>query len=291
MAFSDLFGTSFLFSIAIILPFILIGALYTYMNYKISEQDHKLSSMVNLVSILAQEVQHVKQTNYSENTNTKTEPKEFNLEYASQLVGGTDSVDLISVSDEGNEDDVSSDEEYSDYEGDDDDDEGDDDDDEGDDDDEDGEDEDGEDEDGEDEDVEDNMEEHIKILNLSLANEPVDRDYVIEELTCDDEPLMDNHSFEEIKTIHLEEPIVFEETELHEEPNLDLNITDGSISFLKNVNMSDLGENDELHTVKTDYKRMSLNKLREVVVSKGVVSDATKLKKHELLKILGDDAI
>ena len=102
---------------------------------------------------------------------------------------------------------------------------------------------------------------------------------------------MDNHSFEEIKTIHLEEPIVFEETELHEEPNLDLNITDGSISFLKNVNMSDLGENDELHTAKTDYKRMSLNKLREVVVSKGVVSDATKLKKHELLKILGDDAI
>ena len=280
MAFSDLFGTSFLFSIAIILPFILIGALYTYLNYKMSEQDHKLSSMVNLVSILAQEVQHVKQTNYSETTNTKTEPKEFNLEYASQLVGGTDSVDLISVSDEGNEDiddDVSSDEEYSDDE------DGDDDDD----------DEDVEDEDVEDEDVEegDNMEDHIKILNLSLANEPVDRDYVIEELTCDDEPLMDNHSFEEIKTIHLEEPIVFEETELHEEPNLDLNITDGSISFLKNVNMSDLGENDELHTAKTDYKRMSLNKLREVVVSKGVVSDATKLKKHELLKILGDDAI
>ena len=280
MAFSDLFGTSFLFSIAIILPFILIGALYTYLNYKMSEQDHKLSSMVNLVSILAQEVQHVKQTNYSETTNTKTEPKEFNLEYASQLVGGTDSVDLISVSDEGNEDiddDVSSDEEYSDDE------DGDDDDD----------DEDVEDEDVEDEDVEegDNMEDHIKILNLSLANEPVDRDYVIEELTCDDEPLMDNHSFEEIKTIHLEEPIVFEETDIHEEPNLDLNITDGSISFLKNVNMSDLGENDELHTAKTDYKRMSLNKLREVVVSKGVVSDATKLKKHELLKILGDDAI
>ena len=281
MAFSDLFGTSFLFSIAIILPFILIGALYTYLNYKMSEQDHKLSSMVNLVSILAQEVQHVKQTNYTENTNTKTEPKEFNLEYASQLVGGTDSVDLISVSDEGNEDDVSSDEEYSDDEDGDDDDVEDDD----------VEDEDVEDEDVEDEDVEDNMEEHIKILNLSLANEPVDRDYVIEELTCDDEPLMDNHSFEEIKTIHLEEPIVFEETELHEEPNLDLNITDGSISFLKNVNMNDLGENDELHTVKTDYKRMSLNKLREVVVSKGVVSDATKLKKHELLKILGDDAI
>ena len=279
MAFSDLFGTSFLFSIAIILPFILIGALYTYLNYKMSEQDHKLSSMVNLVSILAQEVQHVKQTNYSETTNTNTEPKEFNLEYASQLVGGTDSVDLISVSDEGNEDDVSSDEEYSDDEdGDDDEDE-------------DVEDDDVEDEDVEDEDVEDNMEEHIKILNLSLANEPVDRDYVIEELTCDDEPLMDNHSFEEIKTIHLEEPIVFEETDIHEEPNLDLNITDGSISFLKNVNMSDLGENDELHTAKTDYKRMSLNKLREVVVSKGVVSDATKLKKHELLKILGDDAI
>jgi hypothetical protein len=34
---------------------------------------------------------------------------------------------------------------------------------------------------------------------------------------------------------------------------------------------------------------MSLNKLREIIVSKGVVSDASKLKKNEILKMLEID--
>jgi hypothetical protein len=35
-----------------------------------------------------------------------------------------------------------------------------------------------------------------------------------------------------------------------------------------------------------DYKKLSLNKLRSVVSEKGIVTDASKLKKHELLKLL-----
>ena len=61
--------------------------------------------------------------------------------------------------------------------------------------------------------------------------------------------------------------------------------------FLKNVLITDfeesLGEVDESHVLK--YKKMSLNKLREVAVSKGVVVDASKLKKPDILKLLGDD--
>ena len=38
---------------------------------------------------------------------------------------------------------------------------------------------------------------------------------------------------------------------------------------------------------KTDYKKMSLNKLRELAVSKGLISDASKLKKHDILKLFG----
>ena len=34
---------------------------------------------------------------------------------------------------------------------------------------------------------------------------------------------------------------------------------------------------------------MSITKLREVVIEKGIVTDATKLKKNELLKLLGDE--
>jgi len=32
---------------------------------------------------------------------------------------------------------------------------------------------------------------------------------------------------------------------------------------------------------------MTINKLREVIVSKGLVLDASKLKKNEILKMLG----
>ena len=40
---------------------------------------------------------------------------------------------------------------------------------------------------------------------------------------------------------------------------------------------------------KEDYKKMSLNKLRDVVVEKGIIPDASKLKKNELLKLLGEE--
>ena len=34
---------------------------------------------------------------------------------------------------------------------------------------------------------------------------------------------------------------------------------------------------------------MSINKLREIVVSKGIVVDASKLKKNDILKLLIDE--
>jgi len=36
-----------------------------------------------------------------------------------------------------------------------------------------------------------------------------------------------------------------------------------------------------------DYKKMALPKLRSVVAEKGLSSDSSKLKKNELLKLLG----
>jgi hypothetical protein len=35
-----------------------------------------------------------------------------------------------------------------------------------------------------------------------------------------------------------------------------------------------------------DYKKLSLNKLKSIVLEKGLVSDPSKLKKNELLKLL-----
>jgi len=276
MAISDLFSTSFLFSIAIII--ILIGGMFAYVSYRMGEQDHKLTSMVNLVSILAQDLQFVKSkvNALQHKQNNDSNGDENNLHYQSQIIGGEHNSDLISVSDGEDDDEYdeevdnddeedTSEEEYStnDEEEDDDDD---------------------------DENIEDSKE-HIKLLNLSLANEDVENDYPIEDLSGDFEPLDTTHK-DDIKTIHLETAINFEETEIPmplESEQSDLKVSSDDFLNLKNVTITDLGEAEEGQASKSEYKKMSLNKLREVAVSKGVVADASKLKKNEFLKLLGDE--
>jgi hypothetical protein len=71
------------------------------MNYKITEQDHKLSSMVSLVSVLAQNIQSVKN-----NLNVSQSFDPTILQYSSELIGGNNKHNsgLISVSDDEDED-------------------------------------------------------------------------------------------------------------------------------------------------------------------------------------------
>jgi hypothetical protein len=85
---------------------------------------------------------------------------------------------------------------------------------------------------------------------------------------------------EDIKSIHLDQPSVDE-------------ITDFSI--FKTINISSLDESvnnggETNNTSKifetTDYKKMSITKLREIVSKQGV-SDASKLKKSDIFKMLG----
>lgn len=280
MAISDLFSSSFLFSIVIVI--ILICGIFAYFSYKMSEQDHKLTTMVNLISILAQDLHVVRSKVVS------LQQDKPNVEYSSQMMGGEGTTELISVSDDEN-DDEDEDEEYEDEE-------------------EEEENDDNEeeetycsDEEEEEEDV-NNSQEQIKILNLTLANEDVENDSPIEELNCDfynEVTELDTSHQEDIKTIHLETPITFEETDIQEHDSTDVKLSSKDIDFtsfdLKNVTISDLGEvgevgeAEDLHASKSEYKKMSLTKLREVAVNKGVVADASKLKKNEILKMLGDE--
>lgn len=55
-----------------------------------------------------------------------------------------------------------------------------------------------------------------------------------------------------------------------------------SSDFIKSITMSLEATNIEI----SDYKKMSLNKLRALVVEKKLTSNANKLKKEELLKLL-----
>ena len=283
MTISDFFCTSsFLFSIAIIV--ILTGCIFAYINYKMTEQDHKLTSMVNLVSILAQDLHFVKSKfNYSQ----KVEPNV--LHYPSQLVGGENNSSLISVSDNEDLEDEDEDEDEDEEE-----------------------DEDEDEDDYEDDDIDEdlveddfdfiseNTQDHIKLLNLSLANDNIENNLQIEELTT-------NYSnLEDVKTIYfineddkedVEEDVKedVKEDDIKEEV-IDFG-PDGTDSvyvsdhkhFLKNLVITDdLGDIQDLSS-KTEYKKMSTNKLREVVVSKGIITDASKLKKQEILKLLGDE--
>jgi hypothetical protein len=299
MAISDILSTSFLFSIAIII--ILIGGVFAYVSYRMGEQDHKLNSMIGLVSTMAEESQFFrsKLNMLQQKLSTKDLPVVDQVQYASQMmVGGQD--ELINVSDD--EEDDSDDDESDDLEDDESDDLEDDEsedleddesedleDDESDDleDDESEDLEDDESEDLEDKDLEEGRGEYIKRLNLTSAidESPVKISY--EEI---DE---DNTSFKETNNLVFDDIADFEATLEEADIQLLAEDTKDDDNFLKNVSITGLDNGilslEEIVANKNDYKKMSLNKLREVVVSKGFTSDASHLKKNQILKLLGDE--
>jgi hypothetical protein len=61
--------------------------------------------------------------------------------------------------------------------------------------------------------------------------------------------------------------------------------------LLKVIDISTISDESikEKNDSNIDYKKMSLNKLRDIIVSKKLVSDPSKLKKNEMLKLLGSE--
>jgi hypothetical protein len=256
------------------------------------EQDHKLNSMIGLVSTMAEESQFFrsKLNMLQQKLSTKDLPVVDQVQYASQMmVGGQD--ELINVSDD--EEDDSDDDESDDLEDDESDDLEDEDleDDESEDledeESEDLEDEDLEDDESDDKDLEEGKGEYIKRLNLTSAidESPVKISY--EEI---DE---DNNSFKETNNLVFDDIADFEATLEEADIQLLAEDTKDDDNFLKNVSITGLDNGilslEEIVSNKNDYKKMSLNKLREVVVSKGFTSDASHLKKNQILKLLGDE--
>jgi hypothetical protein len=292
MAISDILSTSFLFSIAIII--ILIGGVFAYVSYRMGEQDHKLNSMIGLVSTMAEESQFFrsKLNMLQQKLSTKDLPVVDQVQYASQMmVGGQDELINVSDDEEDDSDDDESDEsedlededlEDEDLEDEDlEDDESDDlEDDESD-------DKDLEDDESDDKDLEEGRGEYIKRLNLTSAidESPVKISY--EEI---DE---DNNSFKETNNLVFDDIADFEATLEEADIQLLAEDTKDDDNFLKNVSITGLDNGilslEEIVSNKNDYKKMSLNKLREVVVSKGFTSDASHLKKNQILKLLGDE--
>ncbi len=257
MAISDLISTSFLFSISIII--ILTGCIFAYISYRFSEQNHKLTSMLGLVTTLAEEIRTIKAltTVDEERNNDKNEKNEIHIFDTNMMSSGPE-LNLIEVSDDEEDDEEDEEDEE--------------------------EDEDDE-EDEEEEESDSDSDSEDEIVDLILDSTDLN---VLEEMETtitndiNHEINDNNNEINNIKSIHLAEPInlVSSDSIVFESVN-----TNEIVNDLKTITISDIDM--DLDT-KPDFKRMTLNKLREVVVERNLVTDASKLKKADLLKLLGE---
>jgi hypothetical protein len=308
----DIFNnTTSLAIIAILLLVIGLCFLFVYIEYVKRDQNHKIASMLSLVTSITEEVHsirnfmsvitsgqvsHISVSNVggvpqSQELNSYEEENNIQRRDASDEYDEKD--DLIEVSDdeeEGNESIVDSDaddEEDSDEEDNDDADE--------------------EDDEDLDEDEDDNLEENENEVHNNSDIEDLEDDGTENEDDC--EPIEEsvfklNNDSNELESLVVEDEVVadivadlIEEVEVKEtEPdtiNLEEQssvITQEQKNVLKTISITSL-EDDGIRIVETlDYKKMSLPKLKQVVVEKKLAADASKLKKHDLLKLLGVEA-
>lgn len=251
---SEIFSTSFLFSIAVII--IAVGGLFTYFNYRLSEHNHKMQAMMGLVSTMAEEMQYFRsKIHNSPVLNDNTDDTNINTHVVPNFLGGAIKEDeLIEVSDSDADDDDDDDEDSS------------------------------LDDDDDDEESTASSESEDDGASLDDLEE-------LEDLESDDD-----NSVKKIITIDLggsnDMPIESEnigETEPEKSDSIDLNLSNLEEDLDLDLSLKSIAIDTNVITnkEKEDYKKMSLNKLRDLVCEKGLVKDSSKLKKNELLKMLG----
>jgi hypothetical protein len=268
----DIFNPSFFMFLGIL---VLVAALLVvYFESKMREQNHKMASMLNLITCMADETNAIK-IHLSQQTasfgigGTGLQHHPSSLETNDIHIVKTD---LIPVSDDSDSDsDNDSENSIEDNESDSGSDSG-------------------------SESISEDIEEvkniieigetpDIKVLKLNLSN--------INDIDIDDSKNVND--FEEIGDLEFidgDDNLSVDSDSLsvssddneneNENKNDDIDI---SKLNLKSINISSLEEVKNSNNV--DYKKLTLNKLRSIVVEKELVADSSKLKKNELLKLLG----
>jgi hypothetical protein len=275
---TDLFNPTFFMFLGILI--LVVALVVVYFESKSREQNHKIASMLSLVSTLAEDMNGVKMglhhlsVNRVGGNNLPRFPQQAqpSLEESNMQLFQNKDDNLIPVSD---------DESMSDSIGDDSD--------------EDSDDEESEDDSDEEESDDDNNHTNIKILTLNMPTPSVEGDDFeeiddMEDLGGIDEDITETNSqssmgsrespknvLEMLSTRAAENSTSVEE--------LDASHINISATDLKTININ----LDEIHTDSVDYKKLPLPKLRSIVTDKGLVDDASKLKKQELLKLLEDE--
>ena len=271
---TDLFNPTFLMFLGILV--LVVALLVVYFESKMRDQNHKIASMLSLVSTLAEDMNGVKM-GLNHLAIRGGQGFQQPIIPIGENLGNLQKTNLIEVSDDEEEDDdneededneESNNEESNDIDNDDL-------------------------ESVEDDSDSDNEDDNngIKIIKLQVSNEDIsEADELNEEinnLEFEHEDLADlEGDFEpEVTNEYVEEVLDLKyDTEVkHLEEN---NIP--SSSDLKTISIN-LGEEHEHHDDNIDYKKLQLAKLRSIAVKKGLTSnsEASKLKKPELLKLLG----
>ena len=280
---ADLFNPTFLMFLGILV--LVVAMLVVYFESKMREQNHKIASMLSLVSTLADDMNGVKMgLNHLAIRGGHGFQQPINP--ISENLGNLQKNNLIEVSDDEDEDEEEdeekdneeSDNEESDNEESDDNEESND--------------IDNDDlesiEDDSDSDNQDNKK--VKIIKLQVSNEVIsETDELNEEinnLDFDHEDLADlDGDFEpKVNNEYVEEVLDLKyDTEVKP---LEKNIMPSS-SELKTITIN-LEEVGKQHEDNIDYKKLQLAKLRSIAIEKGLISnsEASKLKKPELLKLL-----
>jgi len=265
MAFSDLFSVSFLVSLGITL--LLTGLLGMFLVQKIQEQNHKMASMLGLVSTMAEELNFMR--GRMQMMSYVPQNQQGGLNNQNQM----ESVNLIPVSD-GDTSEDDSDTEDEDEEDDDDSSEDDS-------------------SENEDEEVQQFIElnpnaQSIKVINFSnsedLENEEIEelQDVDVDDLNDLDDDDNDDSDENDDKEENDDNDNAIT---LHEvEPELEnIDIGEQTKNLIKTIDI-DVSTLEETTTI--DYRKMSLNKLKSIAVNKGLITESDKVTKNALLKML-----
>ena len=242
----DLLNPTFLIFLGIIV--LLIALLALYFENKFREQNHKITSMLSLVSTLADEINNSK----------------IGLNNLTMMVGGNHvlnnmnsnnvhGMNLINVSDDEDEEDDDDEEE----------------------DDEEDEDEEEDDEEDDDDDTVNNSPD-VKLRNMLSVGQHTAP--YLEELA--DLNIIKINNIDD----HMDNPSN-NLSELYELDNNNCDLVD-NIGNIKTTTMDLTDLQYELKLDIADYKKLSLTKLKNLVIDKGLSTEPNKLKKNDLIKLL-----
>jgi hypothetical protein len=280
MNLSDIFSLPTLICLGITV--LLVGLVSVFFMQRMNEQNHKIASMLGLVSTMADELNFVRSRVQILSSNMKFNSgggPEFNENESKK----NNSV-LIPVSDDENSDEdstVDNDSESDNDESDNDESDNDD-------------DEDTEGSESESDDNEGHTEDIANSNNIKTINmgETLDINILSESIENDEEDNGESSIDDDIESLNEVDLENDGENDLEQSTTNEIlaneKFTLTNTDFIKSIDMSSLEDHNN-SSESFDYKKMSLPKLRSIVSEKGLSTDSSKLKKNELLKLLDSE--